>query len=646
MKLASVFSDHAVLQRGMTLPVWGWTAPKSRVRVSLNNITADGMAGADGAFMLRLPAMEAGGPYELEVTTPDPAETARCKDVWVGEVWICSGQSNMQWTVGQSMRAESQGPCDAIRMISVPNVADAGGRKATFNASWQVATPATVPAFSAVGMNFAWKLHKELGVAVGMLNTSWGGTRIEAWMSREALTRNAHGRELVASHEALVNSAAHWDRIDPLDPTAPGAREKLSVIKFDISGDPGRAPATKDWESPAFDDAAWEEMDLPAPWQERGHAYNGTLWFRKALNIPAHWAGRDIVLAIGAVDKHDVTFFNGERVGGLGKEFENNYWNIAREYRVPGRLVKPGRAVVAVRAHSFLHFGGLRGPANAMAARLADDQTQALPLAGNWRAKCELNLGWREPPTFNLPGPGDPNSPNILFDNMVWPLVPYAIRGAVWYQGESNGDARQARQYGELLRGMAEDWRYHWGQGDFPLIAVQLANYMIPCDFDAHAQWPYVREGVLEWARQPGGGMAVIIDLGDAADIHPQNKRDVGFRLAQWALAKTYGKNVVASGPLCHGMAHASDGRVRLSFDHVGGGLVARGGALKTFVIAGADRVFLPAQAVIEGDTVAVWREGLKTPVAVRYAWADNPEGCNLYNAEGLPASPFRTDNW
>ncbi|MCL1887577.1 MAG: 9-O-acetylesterase [Kiritimatiellaeota bacterium] len=646
MKLASIFTDHAVMQRGMTLPVWGWTTPKARVRAVLNGQTADGMAGADGAFMLRLPAMEAGGPYELEITTPDPGEGARCKDVWVGEVWICSGQSNMQWTVANSSPVESQGPCDAVRMITVPNVADAGGRKTSFNAAWQVATPATVNDFSAVGMNFAWKLHRELGVAVGMVNTSWGGTRIEAWMSREALARVPHGRETLGAYDALVNSGAHWDGIDPFDPTAPGMRDQLKLAKMSIPPEPGRAPETAGWEAPGFDDNGWENMALPSTWQGRGHRYSGTLWFRKTVDIPAAWAGRDVLLGIGAADKHDTTFFNGERVGGMGEKFEENFWNVPREYRVPGRLVKAGRAVVASRVHSFLFDGGLIGPANLMRLRLADDPAQSIPLAGGWLFKCEANYGFRQPPEMQLAGPGDPNSPAVLFENMVWPLVPYALRGAVWYQGESNAGPATSRIYGELLRGMANDWRYHWGQGDFPLLAVQLANYTPARDFDAGAQWPFVREGIADWARQPGGGMAVIIDIGDAVDIHPKNKRDVGFRLALWALANTYGRPVVSSGPLYRGMAHEAGGKIRLFFDHAGAGLTAKGGMLKTFVIADAGRSFEPAEAVIDGDTVVVWREGVANPLAVRYAWADNPEACNLFNLDGLPASPFRTDAW
>ncbi len=645
MKLASVFSDHAVLQREMSLPVWGWTKPKLRVRVTLNGITAEGMAGADGAFLVRLPAMSAGGPYVMHVTTPDPDEVAEFNDVWIGEVWLCSGQSNMEWTVGNSNPAESQAPNNAIRMITVPRVADAGGRKATFNAVWEVATPETVQMFSAVGMNFAWKLHKELGVAVGMLNTSWGGTRIEAWMSREALMCQAIGRETVEHYEATINSPAHWDGIDPYDPTAVGMRDQLKLAKMNIKPEPGRTPETAGWESPGFDDRGWDEMALPATWQMRGHLYSGTFWFRKTIEISAAWAGKDLLLGIGAADKHDVTFFNGERVGGMGAQFEECYWNVPREYRVPGHLVKAGRAVIAVRVHSFLFDGGLIGPANLMRVRVADDNAQALSLAGEWRAKCEANFGRRLPPDVQLMGPGDPNTPYILFENMIWPLIPYALRGMIWYQGESNAGGT-ARIYGELLRGMVEDWRHLWGQGDFPFLAVQLANYQQPRDYDPNALWPYVREGIADLARRPGGGMAVIIDIGDAVDIHPRNKRDVGFRLAQWSLINTYGKPGVPSGPLYRSMTYEANGRIRLFFDHVGSGLLARNGALKTFYIADATRAFAPAQAKIEGNSVVVWNDGLQNPVAVRYAWADNPEGCNLFNNDGLPASPFRTDAW
>lgn len=644
MKLASIFTDHAVLQRDMPLSVWGTTTPKLRVRVTLGDNIAEGMAGADGTFLVRLPAMKAGGPHTLQVTTPDPAETATCADILIGEVWLCSGQSNMEWVVANSNPADTQTPCDAVRMITVPRIADAGLRKTTFDAAWQPATDATVGTFSAVALNFGRKLHDELRVPVGLIHSSWGGTRIEAWTSRDTLVRQPDAAETVHAFEHTTYSPAYWTAIDPHDPTTMVTRAALALALSDIKPDPGRAPETAGWESTALDDAGWDTVDLPSTWQSNGHKFNGTFWFRRTIDIPADWAGRDLSLGIGAADKHDVTFFNGHQVGATGTGFDETCWNQPRDYTIPAALVKPGPATIAVRVHSFLFDGGLIGPGHLMRLHPAGDPAAALPLTGSWRCACEANLGLRTPPATQLLGPGAPNSPYILFDNMIWPLIPYALRGAIWYQGESNAGPG-ARRYGAQLRDLAHDWRRHWAQDDFPFLAVQLANYQPAKDYDDYATWPFVREGILDWARQPGGGLAVAIDIGDAIDIHPRNKRDVGHRLAQWALVKTYNKPGPPSGPLYTRHVLEPAGRIRLFFDHIGSGLRADG-ELKTFFIADATRKFEPAQAVIDGDTVVVWREGLQNPCAVRYAWSDNPEGCNLYNQENLPASPFRTDSW
>ena len=302
----------------------------------------------------------------------------------------------------------------------------------------------------------------------------------------------------------------------------------------------------------------------------------------------------------------------------------------------------PGRNVIAVRAYSFVYVGGLTGPAFQMELARADESGPSIPLSGTWRFQMEADLGFVVPPGTAL-GEGCSNSPHTLFDNMIAPLLPYGIRGAIWYQGESNADA--ADKYRHLMVEMIRCWRNAWGQGDFPFLQVQLANYMAPAAFQPNSNWALLREAQFQATREPGVGMAVAIDIGDAIDIHPKNKRDVGHRLAQWALSQTYGRPIVPSGPLYSGMMIEGN-RIRIQFDHAGRGLVTKNGALKTFVIAGMDRRFVEAEAVIEGNSLVVSSAKVPEPMAVRYAWADNPEGCNLCNIEGLPASPFRTDTW
>jgi len=633
MKLASLFSDHAVVQRGIPVPVWGWGKPLGRVKARLGQYEAQSMAGADGKFLIRLPAMPAGGPYDLEVTAADGGGTVVTRDVWVGEVWLASGQSNMDFTmsgiIGPAGEAELKGAgIPGLRMITIPPVANLG-RQPDVPAEWKVSTPGAALAFSAVAYHFAKRLHEEMGVAVGIVNSSWGGTIVEAWTSREALVRNPDTAAWVARYEATLNAPAVW-----AGPNAP------LVISY--PADPGNGGEKKGWAKTDFDDGAWPEMKLPRPWQADGHNHSGVFWFRKTVDVPAAWAGRDLLLRIGAVDKQDITYFNGEKVGATGKDFEQEHWNQLREYCVPARLLKVGRNVITVRAYSFVYDGGMIGPADRMSLAPADGSGEPIPLAGAWRYQEEHDLGVVE--QMIIPsGPGNPNSPHILYDSMVAPLIPYGVRGAIWYQGESN--AANASQYRRMLTDMIRCWRWDWGQGDFPFLIVQLANYMPPSDYDEGSAWARLREAQLKTLSEPATGLAVAIDIGEAEDVHPQNKADVGRRLAQWALSATYGLPVVASGPLYAGMT-LEGATIRLSFDNIGGGLVARGGELKTFVMAGPNRIFHPATAVIDGRTIVVSCPVVPEPMASRYAWANNPEGCNLYNAEGLPASPFRTDTW
>ncbi len=629
VKLAAVFNDHAVFQREKPVPVWGWTKPLTLVEAELGPVAAATRSGADGRFMLRLPPLSAGGPFELKVTSA--GETVVVRDVLIGEVWIASGQSNMQWTLSacsaQGDEAIKAAAKNGLRMFTVPNKALVG-RQSDVDAEWLVASPKTAPAFSAVAYHFADKLHATLGVPVGILNTSWGGTIVEAWTSREALIQNPDARAWTECYEAALFSPDFW-----------GGKTEWELS---LPADPGNRGEADGWAEPGCCDDDWPGMTLPGNWQSAGHNISGVFWFRREVELPAEWEGKDLSLKIGGVDKQDITYFNGVQVGATGTGFEDTYWNRPRDYEVPGSLVKAGRNVIAVRAYSFVYCGGMNGPAERMNLSRADGQGPAIPLAGDWKYKIEHDFGFVSPaPPM---GPGNPNSPYMLFDNMIFPLVPYAIRGAIWYQGESNAD--KAAQYRGMMTSMIRDWRRVWGQGDFPFIQVQLANFTEAADYQDKSDWARLREAQFMTLSEPMTGMAVIIDVGEAEDIHPHDKRSVGHRLAQWALVETYGQAGVASGPLYTGMT-IEKGRVRISFRNVGAGLVARGGdAPSHFMIAGLDRTFHPAAASIDGNAVVVWSKDVPAPVAVRYAWSNNPEGCNLYNQDGFPASPFRTDTW
>jgi sialate O-acetylesterase len=369
---------------------------------------------------------------------------------------------------------------------------------------------------------------------------------------------------------------------------------------------------------------------VPIGWQMHGLKHNGVVWFRRTVEVPANWAGQDLVLHLGACDKTDTTYFNNVQVGAIGFE-TRSAWNTPRVYRIPGKLVQPGRNVIATRVYSNIYEGGLFGPADTM--RLERNGTK-IPLAGPWRYRVEHNLGLTVPKAANL-GPGNPNTIHILNESMIHPLLPAALRGAIWYQGESN--AAQPHRYRDLFPLMIRDWRKAFENETLPFFYVQLANYTGVQKEPVESGWAELREAQNLALRLPNTGMASAIDIGEALDIHPKNKQDVGKRLALAALATVYGKPVHHTGPLYK--SHRVEGdTIRIEFDHVADGLKADG-PLKGFAIAGPDGKFQWAEARIDGKTVIV-----RGRDAVRYSWANNPIG-NLYNSAGLPASPFRTDS-
>jgi sialate O-acetylesterase len=632
LTLAAVFSDHMVLQRDVPLPVWGWAAPGTAVAVTLAGNRAEAVAGADGRWAVTLPALPAGGPHTLTV---DAGETVTVADVLVGEVWICSGQSNMEWPLSLANNAEDEAAAanyPGIRMFTVvKNAVYEPQRDVT--GKWAVCAPDTAPNFSAVGYFFARTLHQELGLPIGMINTSWGGTIAEAWTSREGLECEPALRKIVEDYEAMMTS---FDDIH-------AAYEKIYAEwqQRTLPVDAGNEGLGKGFADPATDTGAWPEMALPANWISAGENYHGVLWFRREVEIPAAWAGRDLQLCLAPCDKSDVTYWNNTEVGHISIEENPQAWATPRVYTVPATLVTPGRNTIAVRVFSNMYGAGMVGGASQMHVSPIGLDAEPIMLAGAWRYQVEQNYGFVQvSPPPAPPGPGNPNSPYALCRGMLAPLAPYAAKGAIWYQGESNAD--RGYQYRTLFPAMIRDWRRQWGS-ELSFYFVQLANYMAEQPDPCESRWAELREAQTMTLSVPKTGMAVIIDIGEGADIHPRNKQDVGLRLALWALAQDYGKTIEYSGPLYVAM-DVEGGAIRCRFAHAGG-LTARGGALRAFSIAGEDRNFVWADAVIDGETVVVSSPKVPNPVAVRYGWADNPP-CNLYNAAGLPATPFRTDSW
>lgn len=628
--LHPLFNDHVVLQRGVRFPVWGWTTPGSRVAVEMRGKTTTAVADAGGRWIARLGPFDAGGPFTLTVKG---TQTVTLNDVLVGDVWLASGQSNMEMGITQVNDAREEvahADYPRIRLFQVPKIA-ATSPRTTVNARWLVCNPTNIAAggwggFSAVAYFFGRRLHEELNVPVGLIHTSWGGTAAEGWVSSETLS------ELKEFVPAVNNLEKTW-----ADATRPPADYDKALDDWWSKNDPGSA-AKPAWSEPSFDASGWKRMRLPQFWEDAGlPAYDGVVWFRRTFELPSDWTGKDLLLSLGPVDDRDTTYVNGVRVGALSQ------WDAPRSYRVSAGLLKPGTNTIAVRVLDTGVGGGIYGKPEQLKIELADGGASPVSLAGEWSYRASVALAelQTQPPQQ---GGNDFSVPVIRYNGMVAPLLPYAIKGAIWYQGETN--VGRAAQYERIMATLIRDWRTRFQSGDFPFLVVQLANYLERRDAPVDSDWARLREAQLHVSRNVAhAGLAVTIDIGDAKDIHPKDKQDVGTRLALAALANVYGRKLEYSGPAYRRMKVEGE-RVRLSFDHAEGGLVARDGErLKGFAVAGEDGRFVWADAIIEGGEVVVSSPEVKKPTAVRYAWADNP-AANLYNRAGLPASPFRTDDF
>lgn len=642
VRLAGVFGDHMVLQRGAPIRVWGTAQAGEAVRVWLGDNTRNSRhvrADADGRWQVQLPAAPAGGPHVLTVRATN---TLALRDVLVGDVWLCSGQSNMAWTVAQSQDAAAElaaADHPRIRHMQVAHRASLQPQRDLASAAWQVSSPDTAGQFSAVGYFFAVALQRARGgdsVPIGLVNASWGGSHIETWTSPraaladpvlapvvKAMPGDAAAYATTQAERALAG-VRRWQGDLPMPATSTATAAAAAAA--------GAAQGPANWAAVALDDQAWPRLNAPQAWEEQGLPnFDGTLWYRRHIELTSEQAAGDAQLHLAMVDDCDQTWVNGQRVGGLCQ------WDAPRRYPVPAGLLHGGSNLIAVRVVDTGGGGGFHGQAYDM--RL-DTAAGSLPLHGPWKARVEASLAKIEPGFNDLP--------TLLFNGMLQPLTPMRLSGVLWYQGESN--VPRAARYAQDFQNLITDWRAQWQQPGLPFLYVQLAAFLpLTSNSLQGSPWAELRDAQRQALALPGTGMVVATDVGDANDIHPRNKRAVGERLAALALQQVHGhKRLAAGGPVYRRLEHLDGGRIALSFADPSAGLAVRGGGEQVagFAVAGADHRFAPARAVLRGSGVVVWSDLVPRPQAVRYGWVNNPEQSNLVNRAGLPASPFRSDDW
>ena len=621
VRLPRLVSDGMVLQRDADVAVWGWARPGEAVAVSFLGKNYRATTGPAGQWRVQLPRLQPGGPFEMNIAA---SNQLTIKNILVGDVWLCSGQSNMETPMSRlrdkfpDVIAQATNP--NIRQFEVPlTYAFQRPRADVTGGKWTAADPQTVLQFSGVAYFFAKEINAKYHVPVGIIKDAVGGSPAEAWLSADALRQFPSYEQQGARYKdsSLVAGIRQ--------------RESAAVANWYQQvhqADQGEARGQQKWSAPDHDASGWATMKVPGYWADQTPlgSVNGVVWFRKEIEVPAGMAGAPARLELGTLVDADSTYINGQLVGTTGYQYP------PRKYDVKPGVLKAGKNVVVVRLISNGGRGGFTPDKNYQLTA----NGQVLDLRGAWQYK----LGATMPPT-----PGTTTfqyQPGGLYNGMIAPVLPYGIKGVLWYQGESNTGHPQ--DYQALMTSLIGDWRKQFAQPALPFLYVQLANFMASKAEPGESGWAAVRDAQRRTLGVPHTGMAVITDVGEWNDIHPLDKQTVGHRLALAAYKVAYGEaNVVAAGPLFQEMKTAGN-RVTLRFASTGGGLVAKGGPLAGFAVAGADNKFVWAQARIEGNKVVVWSDQVPQPVAVRYAWADNPTTANLINREGLPASPFRTD--
>jgi len=621
VRLPRLISDGMVLQRDTELKIWGWASPGESLTVTFAGTEVPARADAGGEWMVMLPPMKAGGPHTMTI---EASNRLTVSNIMIGDVWLCSGQSNMELPVRRVRLLYETEIAAAgnnnIRSFTVPKVfvfkepqSDLSGGR------WTDANPETVLDFPAAGGFFAGEIYDKYKVPVGLLTSAFGGSPAEAWISEESL------KEFPVHHDELLRCKS--DSLVAAIEEADQKRIREWYTQLAQSDVAYRTPGVH-WHDPELSSDDWKSITIPGYWSATDlKGINGSVWFRKEITVPASAAGEPGQLNLGRIVDADSAFLNGTFIGTVSYQYP------PRWYEIPAGLLEEGRNVLTVRVISNIGDGGF--VPDKFYELTAGDFSATLD--GEWKYKIGAVMPPLRGQTFFGYKPGG------LYNAMLAPLLKYSLKGILWYQGESN--TGRPDEYRSLLPALIRDWRESFGQGNLPFLVVQLPNFMEAKEDPSESGWAMFREAQTEALKLPATGMAVTYDIGEWNDIHPLNKKDVGIRLALAAGQVAYGDDeTIFSGPTYRSMT-VRGWKIIISFDNTGSGLVARGSRRPGhFAIAGEDLKFVWARARIRGDRVIVRNRKIRRPVAVRYAWADNPVGANLYNREGLPAAPFRTD--
>jgi sialate O-acetylesterase len=634
VKLPKLISDGMVLQRESNVKIWGWASEGEKITISFLGSTYNTAGDKNGEWHVILSNLNAGGPYVMQI---DASNSITINDIVVGDVWVCSGQSNMGYSlgsVGDLYKDEIDNMDNPYirQFFTFPKPNFTEPEKDYSFGRWLQADSKSIRSLSAVGYFFAKYLYEKYQVPIGLINSSMGGSSAEAWISEESI------KSFPIYYEQLerFKDPAYMDKINKQD------NERVAEWnKFIKQNDEGLSRSDelpkdlqKTWFDPQHSTSNWETIQVPGYWtdtrnwslREKLGYMNGVVWYRKDISIPSDMVGKPGVIKLGRIFDCDTVFINGKFVGSVGSQY------VPRVYKIPEDLLKEGLNTIVVRDISYIRHGGFV-PGKEYEISVGDNKVS---LEGDWKYKIGVIAHPLEDRLFTG------KIPTGLFNGGIAPMLNYGIKGVLWYQGESN--TSRAFEHYDLFKLLIKDWRQKFNQGEFPFLYVQLPNFVEVNVENTKYDWAYFRESQLKALVIPNTGMAVTIDVGEYNDIHPRNKKDVGYRLALAAQKVAYNeKNIVYSGPTYKSMKIEGN-KIILSFDNIGSGLIAKDNdILEYFEICGRDNEYYPAEAKIINNTIVVSCDKVKSPVAVRYAWANNPEGVNLYNKEGLPASPFRT---